>query len=479
MAYAILTWEVTVVDWLNDTQKAISFIEEHLLENISMEDVSEQVYASGDYFNKIFRIVTGVSVGEYIRNRRMTLAGEDLSASANKVLDIALKYGYETPESFSKAFSRFHGILPSEATLFTNRLKNFRPLTIHVDVRGGFNMSRKIISNVAKIYENPAENYMFPSCMRSLMGALNESSDLDFLFFAGVTGDLFTQTWREPKWQYNDTYSTVCRDSQIPIKAAFDACGYAYEYYDKDDIICTNQECIRKIVDSIDNGLPVLTFGIVGPPTCSVIYGYEENGDVLIGWSQFTDEPKADIPTDLVVSENYFSVRNGLERSEALIFMKKKETAPNLTDSVRASILKIPEMAGLPSTDSVFFGTQAFERWADSLLCDECFEHEGMLEGPLDTYGSCMVMAGTNMHFIQEYLSRALRCCPDMKDRLERLKQAYTEENEALQRLVEFQGGYFFDADRKALLNRDFRRALSELVRQVGHKFGEAARVAG
>lgn len=461
------------MDWINDAQKSINYIEAHLFENISIDNVSNHVYLSNDYFNKVFGIVTGFSVSEYIRNRRLSLSGEDL-LSGIKVIDVALKYGYETPESFTKAFSRFHGITPSEVIGAPQNLKRFSPLTIKIDIKGGFIMSRRLISNVQKLYENPAENYMFPSCMRSIMGALNEDSKMDFLFFAGVTGDLFTQIWLEPKWQYNDSYSNVCKNTQLPIKAAFNACGYSYEYFYKEDIERRKTEYTQKIVDSIDQGLPVLTFGIIGPPICSIICGYDENGDVLIGWSQFTDEQNHDIPTDLVTPENYFSVRNGLDRSEALVFLKKKDKMPEIAESIRTSIFNIPTWASPSSANNVYFGKKAFEKWAESLLCDECFENENMLERPLDTYGSCMVLTGTNMHFIQEYLNRALEYCPNIKNIIENLKQAYAKENEALQKIVEFQGGYFFDADRKALLNKDFRLRLSKMVNQLGDRYQEA-----
>ncbi len=463
------------MDWINDTQKAINYIEAHLLDDINIEDISRHVLSSGDYFNKVFGIVTGFSVSEYIRNRKLSLSGEELISSKSKVIDIAMKYGYETPESFTKAFSRFHGMTPSEAIHAPRKLKSFNPLTIKIDIRGGFNVSRRLISNVQKLYENHAENYMFPSCMRSVMAALNESSEMDFQFFAGVTGDLFTQIWIEPKWQYNDSYSNVCKNTQIPIKAAFDACGYSYEYFYKEDIMRKKTECIQKIVDSIDQGLPVLTFGIVGPPICSIICGYDENGEVLIGWSQFTDEHKDDIPTDLVTPDHYFSKRNGLDSSEALIFLKKKEKVPNIAASIRSSILNIPVWTSLLPANNVYFGKRAFEKWAESLLCDEHFENAAILEGPLDTYGSCMVLTGTNMFFIQEYLNRALEYYPDMKNLIENLKQAYAKENDVLQKIVELQGGYFFDANRKALLDKDFRIKLSELVNQLGQCYENAA----
>jgi AraC-like DNA-binding protein len=463
------------MDWIQDTQKAIHYIERSLLEDITAADVCSHVNASSDYFNRVFRIVTGFSISEYMRNRRLSLAGEELLSSKSKVIELALKYGYETPESFTKAFTRFHGFTPSEGISSRQALKHFSPLTIQISVKGGFAMSRRLIPNVSRVYENPAENYMFPGCMRSVMNALIEKNEMDFLFFAGVTGDLFSQIWIEPKWQYNDSYSTVCKDTQLPMKAAFDACGYSYEYVYKADIKRMEHECIQKIVDSIDKGLPVLTFGIVGPPVCSIICGYEENGEVLIGWSQFTDESQEDSSTDMVISKNYFSKRNGLEHSEALIFLNRKEKLPDIAENLRVSLFNIPALASLAPEGNVYFGKHAFEKWAESLLCDEYFADEAMLAAPLDTYGSCMVSVGTNLHYIQAYLNRALEYCPDMRATIGELIEAYRKENDAFQRLVEFQGGYFFDANRKALLNKDFRVELAGHIRKVGQCYYDAA----
>ena len=208
------------MDWIDSLQKALNFMEGHLLEeDLNAERVAKEIYASGAHFQKLFHIVTGVTVGEYIRSRRLSLAGEELLGSQAKVIDLALRYGYETPEAFTKAFARFHGVTPSAvkagANLNSFSLKFFHPLTIQIRIEGGL-MTRKLIPNVAKLYEIKSENYMFPSCMRSAMAALGENPAFDFAFFAGATGDFFTQTWGEPKWQYNDSYSNVCKDSQNP-----------------------------------------------------------------------------------------------------------------------------------------------------------------------------------------------------------------------------------------------------------------------
>lgn len=133
------------MEWLGSINRAIEYIEENLLDEISVEDVSARVYSSYSNFSRIFYLVTGITIGEYIRNRRMSLAGRELSLNGTKIIDIALKYHYDTPESFSKAFSRFHGIAPSDAKKQPAALKFFYPLTINISVQGGFSMAHRLI----------------------------------------------------------------------------------------------------------------------------------------------------------------------------------------------------------------------------------------------------------------------------------------------------------------------------------------------
>ena len=139
------------MNWINDTQNAINFIESNLLENINADDVSKYINSSTDYFQKTFHIVTGLSISEYIRNRRLTLAGEELKNTQAKVIDVSLKYGYDSPDSFTKAFTRFHGVTPTAARAASKKLKCFYPLSIKIFIKGGFGMNRKIIPNIPEI----------------------------------------------------------------------------------------------------------------------------------------------------------------------------------------------------------------------------------------------------------------------------------------------------------------------------------------
>ena len=132
------------MNWISGIQKAIDYIEEHLTESISYEEIAKQSYSSSFHFQRVFSILCGYTLSEYIRNRRLALAGKELALGETKVIDIALKYGYESPDSFARAFAKFHGINPSEASKPGMSLQSFSPLKIRVLLEGGKTMNYRI-----------------------------------------------------------------------------------------------------------------------------------------------------------------------------------------------------------------------------------------------------------------------------------------------------------------------------------------------
>lgn len=137
------------MNYTQGLQNAIDYIEEHLTDDLDIEEIAAQSGLSAFYFQRIFNILCDYPLGEYIRNRRLTLAGNELSGTDEKVIDIALKYGYDTPESFSRAFSRFHGITPSQAKKNSSPLKSFSRLSVEIHLKGGNIMDYKIVKKDA------------------------------------------------------------------------------------------------------------------------------------------------------------------------------------------------------------------------------------------------------------------------------------------------------------------------------------------
>ena len=132
------------MNWTKIIEDAIRFIEENITEELTVGRIAQEVNTSAFYFQKGFSMLCGYTVGEYVRMRRLSLAGEELTSSDIKVIDLAMKYGYDSADSFTKAFTRFHGNTPTDVRQNGASIKAFAPVHIKLTLDGGKTMEYRI-----------------------------------------------------------------------------------------------------------------------------------------------------------------------------------------------------------------------------------------------------------------------------------------------------------------------------------------------
>jgi AraC family transcriptional regulator len=137
------------MEFLKNMNEAIKYIEENLTNEIDFKEVARRAFCSEYHFKRLFSFLTGITLSEYIRRRRLTLAGFELRNRNVKVIDIALKYGYNSPDSFARAFQNLHGITPSEARNNGHSLKAYPRMTFHLSIKGGYEMNYRIVEKGA------------------------------------------------------------------------------------------------------------------------------------------------------------------------------------------------------------------------------------------------------------------------------------------------------------------------------------------
>ncbi|WP_379160931.1 effector binding domain-containing protein [Paenibacillus sp. sgz5001063] len=137
------------MEWLIRMKDALDYMESKMTEPLRIEDIARVAHVSPFHFQRMFSMLTGVTVADYIRKRRLTLAAQELAISQIRVLDVALKYGYDSPEAFAKAFRRAHGLTPSSAREPGVQLKAFPRLSFHLSLKGDQEMDYKIVERSA------------------------------------------------------------------------------------------------------------------------------------------------------------------------------------------------------------------------------------------------------------------------------------------------------------------------------------------
>ena len=133
------------MEWLKKLGKAIDYIEDNLDKEISYDEAARIACCSPYYFQRVFSYVSGVSLAEYIRRRKMTQAAFELQRADSRVIDVALKYGYSSPTSFNRAFQNVHGITPTAAKLGGNVLQAYPSIQFKIEITGGSAMAYRIV----------------------------------------------------------------------------------------------------------------------------------------------------------------------------------------------------------------------------------------------------------------------------------------------------------------------------------------------
>ncbi len=132
------------MEWIERLNSVINYIEKNLTDKIDTDEISKIALCSSYHFQRIFAYMADIPLSEYIRRRKMSRAAVDLQDENNKVIDISLKYGYDSPTAFNRAFQRIHGIAPSEVRGSGHNLKAYPPISFKISIKGDSAMDYRI-----------------------------------------------------------------------------------------------------------------------------------------------------------------------------------------------------------------------------------------------------------------------------------------------------------------------------------------------
>lgn len=132
------------MDWVARMDRALDYIEAHLTEDLAYEGIARAACCSAYHFPRMFVAVTGLTLAEYIRRRKLTMAACDLAGSGMRVIDVAVKYGYDSADAFARAFYRQHGVQPSKVETGGVRLTHYPRLSFHLSLQGDVPMNYRL-----------------------------------------------------------------------------------------------------------------------------------------------------------------------------------------------------------------------------------------------------------------------------------------------------------------------------------------------
>ena len=292
------------MDWITGIQNAINYIEDHITEELDYGQIAQESFSSPFHFQRVFSILCGYTLGEYIRSRRLTLAGTELATTREKVIDVAYKYGYDSPESFAKAFQKFHGITPTQARGGGVMLKSFSRLSIKVSLEGGSIMNYRIEEKKAMLLtgykrrftgspnDKQEQDHNF-ACESRLEQAILEGLCREHETIYQVLTDFdaegydFYFAYQFPSWALEDL-----EDLPKDIQAQFSNVPVPAGQY----LVCETERCqfptakmdeLRR--KAVSEWLPTSGYELRDAPEIGVIHWFWEEGNEKLNHSRYCE----------------------------------------------------------------------------------------------------------------------------------------------------------------------------------------------
>jgi hypothetical protein len=356
--------------------------------------------------------------------------------------------------------------------------------------------SRKVLDGVPRVHffeggEQCPEDYTFPSVMRALMEYLGENFgckhcgrcdpkwefDCTYSYFIIASGMASFLSWKPGFHMDNIAPDNMSADHEAPYRRAFEAAGYAYEHVLKEEGRDNENYFRQRIVESINQDRPVISFGVIGPPECGIISGYDENGEVITGWNFFQNDPMMAAGIELEPS-GYFRKRDWYKDTPGLLVIGEKKDRLALHEIYHKALRWSLEVTRVPAVDDRHNGLAAYTAWADALACDEDFpaDNEILLREHFDVHNNMVGTVAELRWYGSVGLTQMIeRLHFNRTESLLKASGCYAGEHELMWEAWDLAGGNGNPEAYKKLADPEIRRKIALVILKSREKYAEAA----
>ena len=373
------------------TKSILCYIEANIMNGeFDYAMLGKSIGFSQSYIREIFRNDMGCPIAEYIRERRIKCSAMDLINSDKTIIEIAYKFGFNNPETYTRAFYKITGVTPStfrRRDLIAGKEEIF-PGVYSIGIldkkesRSDINMAKDflkendstILYNVPKVFYGAyGGGTPYPICLKACSEYLGDN--LKYYFTMALCGAAFRFVWNTEAWDLSnvDIYHTFEESNEVYSIGA-KALGREFSFLGRDENT-TKEEFISFIKEHIDEGYPCIALGIIGPPEACIITGYRKNGMELLGWNFFQADPE--FASGITIDESgYFVCSNWWENTDTQAVMclgaiEKDQYTPAdvIANAVKALSGRID--CGYAK------GVKAYDAWKEAISDESNFSVDG------------------------------------------------------------------------------------------------------
>ena len=473
-------------------QAVISYVENRLKTHVDSSELEKITGFSLPHTRAVFAQTTGVSLAKYVLSRKIANAAFEIAHTPRNILDIALEYGFDNYDTFTRAFKRVTGSAPRnfrKESRGVGRIK-LSAGTYGPGISGADSIPKEVLNmktvkndnscilhGVPKVEYKSGECTPFPACLKACLNYLGQ--DISYAYLMAVSGAAFRLRWNTACWDGGNV--DLLRIYDNPLEAferSFLAAGRSFKILNRTSQV-RKADFIDLIRTEIDQGRPVIALGIIGPPEACIITGYRKDGEILLGWNFFQDNPE--FAKDVSIDQTeYFACANWWENPNTLAVMavsEEKGTKAGTKEVLENAIAvmtreQIGDFAG---------GQRAYAEWAKALSDDSQFPENAVLPllfERLMCQGDAMDMIAEGRYYGAKYLELAAEEDKRMSAECLRAAKLFKEEAAVAEKMSEVLGSWQRGEDQARALARPVVRAeLVKLIVEAKELDAEACRV--
>ncbi|WP_024832906.1 helix-turn-helix domain-containing protein [Ruminiclostridium josui] len=482
------------MDYFIEICAIITFIEQRIKQKLDFTELEKILNFSYRHIRGIFKIRTNMSLSRYIMIRKIANCALEIVSTPKSLTTIAFEYGFDHYDTFTRAFKRETGIRPSEfkkSGLVCGRkhicLGVYAPAILNLNQESVLqNLSEVdfvsktfktqdscILYGVPKVYygrnvDGGWQGTPFPMCLQAVLNYMGQN--VHYSYIMAASGASFRLRWNVNGWDLSAVdIRNIYEKPLMPFELAFKAVGRKFKILNKDSNSYSKKDFINLIKLEIDEGRPVIALGVVGPPEASIITGYKDNCETVLGWSLFQDN--MEFSENITFDESgYFICNNWWENTEAVMSIGEEI-------SVMSSMKELLENAYyLLTTDTIqvekrstyFGGQKAYSAWASAMEDDLNFSKQTPLSLQIEhmmCFGDAVTMVGEGRSYAAGYINWIGETNPEVSNECRNCAGYLNAVADCVTKMSNILGGFGGEDAVQKITDKEIRMQIVSLIK--------------
>jgi hypothetical protein len=478
------------MDYFCFIQSVVSYVESRLKTDFDKTGFEKTTGFSLPHTRDVFKKCTRIPLAKYVLYRKISNAAFDIAHTEKSMLDIALEYGFDNYDTFTRAFKRIAGITPREFR--KNRIKVgrirlsagvFGPgickagKKIHIsqqdlEVMKNMKTIKKsegscILYGVPKVQYSYEEATPFPSSLKACLNYMGQ--DINYPYLMAASGASFRLRWNTTRWDGgNVDIMRIYEDPLGAFEKSFRSAGRSYRILQRKPEV-TKDDFKQFIKSEIDNGRPVIALGIIGPPEACIITGYRDYCNTLLGWNFFQENPE--FAKDTQIDDCGYFICNSWWENPCTIGLMSIGEECGTGSSVREILENAVAIMTIERIGDHAGGQAAFDVWVSAILDDTQFPKDAILPllfERLMCQQDAMVMIGegrSNAKCFMEYVAGQY---PELKNECNKAAGYFKAEFPLVNKMYEHLGGWKQGEEQaRKLADSVVRKEIAKLIEEA------------